>query len=441
MPMMWLMRGPSGRSPGPTGDPPHAARRCAAPDRPSRRRRWNERRRTSPGESFTPTSLVRSATIAAPISNEARRCAACRHGRRQDRASHGARRRRRYSRRRLPPSRWRARAPRRLRRDAVRRRRSSGRNSCRMKCSGKRASATSMLPNLMPPAECHSPALGHPSPAGDAPPPGRAWNRCQMNLRRVRGSVPAMAMRKRRPHPAMARSGHASASAVMIASTISFEQWLVQSVTGAPSFAQTTVPGFAITRRSAERAVVLRDVGIDQIGERHRDGRLHVGVRGVHEAGALRIGRRQIDRQIRARLGHARADHDVLAAMPVVVERRMPFVDTVAPGSDHRAGAPLGGVQHRLDRGEQPRRAELLEQRREPALRQPRRADHRGKIATKIAAVPHVGGEQPRRCRHAGRPCRRASAAGCGCPPARSPSRRDCMRRASRLRCRSGARG
>ena len=102
----------------------------------------------------------------------------------------------------------------------------------------------------MPPAECHSPAPGQPSPAGDAPPPGRAWNRCQMNFRRVRGSVPAMAMRKRRPHPAMARSGQASASAVMIASTISLEQWLVQSVTGAPSFAHTTVPGFAITFRT-----------------------------------------------------------------------------------------------------------------------------------------------------------------------------------------------
>ena len=246
----------------------------------------------------------------------------------------------------------------------------------------------------MPPTECHSPPLGHPSPPGDAPPPGRAWKRCQMNFRCVRGSVPAIAMRKRRPHPAMARSGHASASAVMIASTISFAQWLVHSVTGAPSFAHTTVPGLGNHPQDAERTVVLRDIGIDQIGERHRDGRLHVGMRGIHEAGALRIGRRQIDRQVRSGLGHARADHDVLAAMPVVVERRMPLVDTVAPGSDHRAGAPLRGVEHRLDRGEQPRRAELLEQCREAPFRQPCRSDHRGEIAAKIATVPNVRGEQ-----------------------------------------------
>ena len=63
----------------------------------------------------------------------------------------------------------------------------------------------------------------------------------------VRGSRPWMAMRNRLPHPAMARSGHAGASAVMIAWMISCEQWLVHSVTGAPSFAHTTVPGFAIT--------------------------------------------------------------------------------------------------------------------------------------------------------------------------------------------------
>ena len=45
----------------------------------------------------------------------------------------------------------------------------------------------------------------------------------------------------------MARSGQAGASALMIASMISWPQWLVQSVTGAPGRAQTTVPSFAIT--------------------------------------------------------------------------------------------------------------------------------------------------------------------------------------------------
>ena len=48
----------------------------------------------------------------------------------------------------------------------------------------------------------------------------------------VRGSSPWIAIRKRRPQPAMARSGQECRSALMMASTISFEQWLVHSVTG-----------------------------------------------------------------------------------------------------------------------------------------------------------------------------------------------------------------
>ena len=62
-----------------------------------------------------------------------------------------------------------------------------------------------------------------------------------------RGSLPWIAMRKRRPQPAIARSGQAGASALMIASMISWPQWLVASVTGAPGLAHTTVPGRAIT--------------------------------------------------------------------------------------------------------------------------------------------------------------------------------------------------
>ena len=68
-----------------------------------------------------------------------------------------------------------------------------------------------------------------------------------MNFFPVRGSSPWIAMRNRRPQPAIARSGQAAASALMIASMISCEQWLVHSVTGAPGIAHTTVPCFAIT--------------------------------------------------------------------------------------------------------------------------------------------------------------------------------------------------
>src|SRR5512132_1444367 len=56
-----------------------------------------------------------------------------------------------------------------------------------------------------------------------------------------------MAIRKRRPHPAIARSGHAGARALMIASAISCAQWFVQSVTGAGAWAHTTVPSRATT--------------------------------------------------------------------------------------------------------------------------------------------------------------------------------------------------
>ena len=54
-------------------------------------------------------------------------------------------------------------------------------------------------------------------------------------------------MRKRRPQPAIARSGQDGASALMIASMISWPQWLVARVTGMPGLAHTTVPGRATT--------------------------------------------------------------------------------------------------------------------------------------------------------------------------------------------------
>src|ERR1700730_3861812 len=70
---------------------------------------------------------------------------------------------------------------------------------------------------------------------------------CQMKDRRVRGSTPLMAIRNRRDHPAITRSGHAPASALITASPISWPQWLVDSVTGAGGNGHTTVPCFART--------------------------------------------------------------------------------------------------------------------------------------------------------------------------------------------------
>ena len=183
------MRGPSCRSRGPTGGPPHAARRCAAPDRPNRHRRPNATSRTSPGASFMPISLVSSGRSAGR-SNAARSGGACRPCRRAARRRHGARRRRRYCATRrsavsITSSSSAARAAAMRPSPPL-----SGRNSWRLKMQRKAHLGTSMLPNLMPPAACHSPAPGQPSPAGEPPPPGRAWNRCQMNGLPVRGSMP-----------------------------------------------------------------------------------------------------------------------------------------------------------------------------------------------------------------------------------------------------------
>jgi len=56
-----------------------------------------------------------------------------------------------------------------------------------------------------------------------------------------------MATRKRRPQPAIARSGQAGANALITASMSSLPQWLVHNVTGAGALAHTTVPGLAMT--------------------------------------------------------------------------------------------------------------------------------------------------------------------------------------------------
>ena len=70
---------------------------------------------------------------------------------------------------------------------------------------------------------------------------------CQMNGRPFRGSLPWIAMRKRRPHPARTRVGQAGASALITDSAISWAQWFVQRVKGAGGLAQTTVPTLATT--------------------------------------------------------------------------------------------------------------------------------------------------------------------------------------------------
>ena len=52
-----------------------------------------------------------------------------------------------------------------------------------------------------------------------------------------------------------------------------------------------------------ERPVVLRGVGIDQVGERHRDGRAHVRVRRVDEPDDLGVGVGEVHGDVRPALG------------------------------------------------------------------------------------------------------------------------------------------
>ena len=90
-----------------------------------------------------------------------------------------------------------------------------------------------------------------------------------MNWRWVRGLTPLMAMRKRRPQPAMTRSGQEFASALMMASAISCAQWLVASVTGAGGNGHTIVPCLRDDLDGPERPRVLGRARIDEEGERH----------------------------------------------------------------------------------------------------------------------------------------------------------------------------
>src|SRR3989449_11778507 len=99
---------------------------------------------------------------------------------------------------------------------------------------------------------------------------------CQMNGRFVRGLTPLIAMRKRRPQPAIARSGQAGASALMIASAMSWAQWLVASVTGAGGYGQTIVPCRAITLTGREGPGVFGGRG--SIRSANAMGPPHLGV-------------------------------------------------------------------------------------------------------------------------------------------------------------------
>ena len=143
-----------------------------------------------------------------------------------------------------------------------------------------------------------------------------------------------------------------------------------------------------------QRAGVLGDFGVDQIGKGHRHRRLHVGVRGVHKTGRLRIGVGQVDLDVAALLGDLGGDADIGAAMAVIVEKRLAMKDAVLPGRDHGPRLLLRRIEDRLDRRFDHRRAELRKQSRQPPLAEMRRAQHRGEVAAEFAGVANVQRQQ-----------------------------------------------
>ena len=64
--------------------------------------------------------------------------------------------------------------------------------------------------------------------------------------------------------------------------------------------------------------------------------------------------------------------------------------NAVLPGRDHGAGLLFGRVQNGLDGGFDDRRTELAEQFCDAPFAEMRRAQHRGKVAAKLARVSHV---------------------------------------------------
>src|SRR5262249_37722216 len=113
--------------------------------------------------------------------------------------------------------------------------------------NGKRSSVISTLGLRMPPATLISPTFDQPSHPCDAPPPPRAWKKCQINWRPVLGSRPLMANRRRREKPALTTCGTAGARALKMASIISSPQWFVLIHTGAGGLGLTIRPLGAMT--------------------------------------------------------------------------------------------------------------------------------------------------------------------------------------------------
>ena len=143
-------------------------------------------------------------------------------------------------------------------------------------------------------------------------------------------------------------------------------------------------------RQRAEGALVLRDVGVDQIGEGLRHRRDHVGVAGIDEGRALRVRGAEIDRDLAVPHRHRRAHRDVAPPVAVIVEKGLAVKDALLPAPDLGPRAPLGPVQQRLDGGLDGRRVEALHQRLQARLAEAHRADLGRQVAPEVARMAHI---------------------------------------------------
>ena len=112
----------------------------------------------------------------------------------------------------------------------------------------------------------------------------------------------------------------------------------------------------------SQRAGVFRNLGVDQIGKRHRYRRLHIGMRGIDKARRLRIGIRQVNLDVAACLRDLGGDPDIATAMTVIIEERLAVEHAVFPCRNHRPRLRFSGVKDRLDRRLDNRRAEFRKQ-------------------------------------------------------------------------------
>src|SRR5262245_27668965 len=136
--------------------------------------------------------------------------------------------------------------------------------------------------------------------------------------------------------------------------------------------------------------IVLGDVRINQVGERHHRCRVGVGIGGVDEARHLRMAVTEVDAKVAAMLQDAGADRDIVGAVTVVVEECLALVAAILPGGDDGAHLPLRSVEHGRDGAMRDRRAELAEELPQAPFADACRADHRGQITAEIAGMAHI---------------------------------------------------